>query len=198
MVLVSQRDLIKTAIDGGVVSFPTDTVPALAVIPGNSRLIYQLKQREASKPLILMGAKIEDFLPYLEGSPQEKAVWQGIMEKYWPGALTLVLPASEQLPSALNPLQDHTIGVRIPDLAIALEILEKTGPLATTSANLSGQPPLEKLGDITHSFPDVACLDCVSLEQNNPLGRGFPSTVAQWHGQTGEFKVLRQGEISLN
>jgi hypothetical protein len=115
-------NLVKTAIAGGVVSFPTDTVPALAVIPDNSAFIYQLKQREINKPLILMGAKIADIYPYLKGSPEEKAIWQGIMEKYWPGALTLVLPASEELPPAINPRQDRTIGVRIPNLAIALEI----------------------------------------------------------------------------
>lgn len=198
MALVSQGDLVKTAIAGGVVSFPTDTVPALAVIPDNSALIYQLKQREINKPLILMGAKIADIYPYLKGNSEEKAIWQGMMEKYWPGALTLVLPASEKLPTAINPRQDRTIGVRIPNLAIALEILEKTGPLATTSANLSGQPPLEKLADIAHRFPSVACLDCVSLEQENPLGQGLPSTVAQWNATLGKFTVLRQGGIILN
>ncbi len=198
MALVSQQALVEMAIAGGVVSFPTDTVPALAVVPENSALIYDLKQREASKPLILMGAKIEEIFPYLEGNQGEREMWQGIMAKYWPGALTLVLPASGNLPLAINPRQDRTIGVRIPDQAIALEILEKTGPLATTSANFSGQPPLEKLGDIALNFPSVACLDCVSLEQPKPIGKGLPSTVAQWNGAVGKFTVLRQGEVFLD
>ncbi|MEB3161322.1 MAG: Sua5/YciO/YrdC/YwlC family protein, partial [Synechocystis sp.] len=58
MVLVSQADLIQGAIAGQVVSFPTDTVPALAVRPDQSGLIYQLKQRDLNKPLILMAATV--------------------------------------------------------------------------------------------------------------------------------------------
>jgi L-threonylcarbamoyladenylate synthase len=160
-------------------------------------LIYELKQREASKPLILMAATIEQILPYLAGSQREKQLWQTMMEKYWPGALTLVLPSSEKLPPEINPRQDQTIGVRIPRQAIALEILLQTGPLATTSANLSGQPPLEKLADIAKTFPAVHCLDCSSLEQQGPIGKGLPSTVAQWDGAKEIFQILRQGEVVL-
>lgn len=197
MPLVSQSDLVSAAIAHQVVSFPTDTVPALAVRPENSALIYELKQREASKPLILMAATVEQIFPYLAGSQRERQVWQAVMAEYWPGALTLVLPSNEKLPPEINPRQDQTIGVRIPRQAIALEILLQTGPLATTSANLSGQPPLEKLADIAKTFPAVHCLDCLSLEQQGPIGKGLPSTVAQWDGEKEIFQILRQGEVVL-
>ena len=197
MPLVSQSDLVSAAIAHQVVSFPTDTVPALAVRPENSALIYELKQREASKPLILMAATVEQIFPYLAGSQRERQVWQAVMAEYWPGALTLVLPSNEKLPPEINPRQDQTIGVRIPRQAIALEILLQTGPLATTSANLSGQPPLEKLADIAKTFPAVHCLDYLSLEQQGPIGKGLPSTVAQWDGEKEIFQILRQGEVVL-
>ncbi|AIE75912.1 MULTISPECIES: L-threonylcarbamoyladenylate synthase [unclassified Synechocystis] len=197
MPLVSQQDLVTAAIAAQVVSFPTDTVPALAVRPQNSALIYELKQREATKPLILMAATLEQIWPYLEGNERERKIWQGTMDIYWPGALTLVLPGSQDLPREINPRQDRTIGVRIPHEAIALEILHQTGPLATTSANLSGQPALEKLAEIAATFPSVYCLDCLDLEAEEPIGGGRPSTVAQWDTATERWQILRQGEVWL-
>ena len=195
MPLGSQADVIQAAIAGQVVSFPTDTVPALAVRPEHSDLIYQLKQRERSKPLILMAATVEDLWPYLVASPPAKQTWQPLIDRHWPGALTLVLPASDRLPAAINPTGDQTVGVRIPNEAIALEILQNTGPLATTSANLSGQPPLQTLTAIAQIFPSVMALDCTALEKAGPLGNGCPSTVVQWQGET--FHVLRQGQIKI-
>ncbi len=190
MSLVSVHDLIQAAIAGEVVSFPTDTVPALAVQPSQCSRIYQLKQRSLDKPLILMAAQISQILPYLEGKEAELEQWQGLMGQYWPGALTLVLPASELLPPSLNPRGDRTIGVRIPQSAIALEILSQTGPLATTSANVSGSPALERLSEITKTFPTVVCLD-----GDRSLGSGQPSTVLQW--QDCGWRILRQGSINV-
>jgi len=195
MPLGSQAEVIKAAIAGQVVSFPTDTVPALAVRPGQSDLIYALKQRDRHKPLILMAATREDLWPYLAPRPGEDHIWRSLMDRYWPGALTLVLPASDHLPAAMNARGDQTLGVRIPDQAIALDILKKTGPLATTSANLSGQPPLQTLAAISQAFPTVMALDCRDLEQDNPIGNGYPSTVVQWQKEI--FHVLRQGQIKI-
>ena len=195
MPLGSQAEVIQAAIAGQVVSFPTDTVPALAVHPEQSGLIYGLKQRDLNKPLILMAANVEDLWPYLVANPSEKQIWQTVMDQHWPVELTLVFPASNQVPSAINPRGDRTIGVRIPHQAIALEILQKTGPLTTTSANLSGQSPLQTLTEIAETFPTVIALDCANLEQNGPIGNGYPSTVAQWQGKT--FQILRQGRVKL-
>ena len=141
MPLVTQAELIKNTIAGKVVSFPTDTVPAVAVLPEKADLIFDLKQRSTDKPLILMAATVDEIWDYVLGTTQERSIWQAIAKRYWPGQLTLVLPASDRVPPGMNPLNSGTIGIRIPDSAIALEILHQTGPLATTSANLSGQPP---------------------------------------------------------
>lgn len=189
MVLVSQAALIEGAIAGKVVSFPTDTVPALAVRPSQSDLIFTLKQRSLDKPLILMGATFDQILPYIQGTTNEMSLWREITQKYWPGALTLVLPASEEVPKAMNPRDPSTLGVRVPDCAIACDILQETGPLATTSANRSGEPPLESLAAIATAFPPVLALET----PEPPQASGLPSTVVKWTG-TG-WDILRQGSV---
>lgn len=196
MSLVYKDELIRQAKNNQVVSFPTDTVPALAVKPDHAHLIYELKRRSPDKPLILMAASLEKVWDYVVGTESEKEAWLAIAHRYWPGALTLVLPASAKVSPAINPTNSQTIGVRVPDLAIAQEILSETGVLATTSANLSGEPPLEFTGDIALAFPKIGVLDCWSVEQFGKIGSGQPSTVVQW--QQGTWGVLRQGSVSID
>jgi L-threonylcarbamoyladenylate synthase len=191
---VSQPNLIAGAKAGKVVSFPTDTVPALAVQPEHAQLIFALKKRAATKPLILMGATFGDLLPYIQGSPAELQHWQEMAQAYFPGALTLVLPAAAAVPAGMNPTNSGTIGVRVPDSPIAQEILAQTSPLATTSANLSGQPPLETMTAIENTFPEVLTL---AWEKSDvAVGSGLPSTVAQWTPDG--WQILRQGSVIIN
>lgn len=188
-----------------LISFPTDTVPALASRPDAAALIYAAKQRQVDKPLILMAADPQDVWPYVQGTAAEQGVWQRVAAAYWPGALTLVLPASDRLPSAMNPTNPTTLGIRIPNRAIARHLLQHTGPLATTSVNRSGMPPLQTLAEIHAQFPEVLTLrptDLEALEAELPdaLGwrfanSGVPSTVAQWTGQG--WHILRLGRVEL-
>ena len=141
-----------------------------------------------------MAATIPDLEPYLGESLSENPVWEAMMAQYWPGALTLVLPTSSLLPLAMNLNQDQTLGVRIPACAIALEILQQTGPLATTSANRSGQSPLITMKAIAEVFPTVLTLDCGD-QNDQPLGNGQPSTVAKWTGNN--WQILRKGQVTL-
>lgn len=194
MALVNLDELISGAIAGQVVSFPTDTVPALAVRPDRGELIYTLKQRSPEKPLILMGAEIADLMPYLTPAESHYSHWQGAMDCYWPGEVTFVFPASDRVTAAINPSQNGTVGVRIPNQAIAREILQQTGPLATTSANLSNQPPLQSLSQISATFPAVLALQLP--ESVSGQGNGQPSTVIQWSGD--RFTLLRQGRITVD
>ncbi len=195
MSLVSIEILIEGAISGNLVSFPTDTVPALAARPDQADLIFQAKGRSQDKPLILMGATAESLWPYVCGSDEELQLWQGVAKEYWPGPLTLVLPAGEIVPGVMNPINPTTIGLRIPNCDIAREIMANTGPLATTSANLSGQPPLEGMAEINAQFPDVLVLS-LSQSEEMMLGSGVPSTVAKWNGIAG-WEILRQGAVKL-
>ncbi len=194
MTQVSLTNLIAGARAGFLVSFPTDTVPALATVPEKAGLIFAAKQRSQDKPLILMAASAEDLWPYVKGNEDEYKVWQEIADKYWPGGLTLVLPASERLPKVMNPIDPTTIGIRVPNSAIAQTILAQTGPLATTSANFSGQPPLQTMAEIENQFPKVLTLATTEYE-GEMLGMGVPSTVAKWTGIN--WQILRQGAIEL-
>ncbi len=194
MTLVSLVDLIAGARAGLLVSFPTDTVPALASLPEQAPLIFEAKQRSQDKPLILMGGCAEDLWPYVQGSENELQIWQEVAHSHWPGALTLVLPASDKVPKQMNPSDPSTIGIRVPQSAIAQNILAQTGPLATTSANFSGQQPLQKLAEISQQFPEVLTLE--PTEFNGEIsGIGVPSTVSKWTGTN--WQILRQGTVKL-
>ncbi|PZV07429.1 MAG: hypothetical protein DCF32_07415 [Leptolyngbya sp.] len=204
---VSLGELVTAVQTGELASFPTDTVPALAARPEAGDRIYTAKERSPDKPLILMGASFDELRPYITGTEAELAQWSAIAAQYWPGALTLVLPASDRLPPAMNPQKTGTVGLRIPNHPLARHLLGHTGPLATTSANRSGQPPLETMAAIEASFPQVFTLDPAAqaeisallqtevLPADRPQGSGLPSTVVRW--QDGGWAVLRSGAVAL-
>ncbi|MDR9402848.1 MAG: L-threonylcarbamoyladenylate synthase [Halothece sp. Uz-M2-17] len=191
MTLVSFSELVMGAKAGQVVSFPTDTVPALAVRPDCAEAIFELKQRESTKPLILMGASPEQLWDYVQGTPEEFQVWEQTAQQYFPGQLTLVLPSSSLVPPEVNPKTPDTIGIRVPDCAIARQVFAATGVLATTSANRSGQPPLTTPEAIDQAFPEVLVL----ADTEPIMSSGLPSTVVKWTGQ--DWEILRQGNIYL-
>lgn len=195
MPLVSFDLLISGICSGQLASFPTDTVPALATIPSSSSLIFNAKQRSLKKPLILMAANISQLWDYVSAD-FERDNWHKIAQSYWPGALTLVVPASQNIPVSLNPIDPTTIGIRVPDSEIARKILLQTGPLATTSANLSGQPALRRMAEIAATFPDALALSPQEVPLELEMGTGQPSTVAKWDGDY--WKILRQGSVILD
>ncbi len=186
---VSSFQLVQAAQQGSVVSFPTDTLPALAVRPDRAELLYQIKQREAQKPLILMAASPQELWKFTHGDPAERSSWQVMADCYWPGGLTMVLPASDRVPAGLNMTDRWTIGLRVPNSSIALDILSQTGVLATSSANLSGQPALLTAEEIDRHFPTVAILD-----RNIETG-AVPSTVIRW--SDGGWQLLRSGLVTI-
>ncbi|NJL46568.1 MAG: L-threonylcarbamoyladenylate synthase [Leptolyngbyaceae cyanobacterium SM2_5_2] len=206
---VSLTEYLAAVQAGELVSFPTDTVPALATRPEAGDLIYQLKQRSQTKPLILMAASLDDLLPYVVGTEAERSAWQAVTARYWPGALTLVLPASDCLPPAMNPEGTGTLGIRVPAHPLACYLLARTGPLATTSVNRSGQPPLETMAAINAQFPEIFTLSGGAVDElyaeltgslappaDQPQGSGQPSTVVAWTDQG--WEVLRQGTVTLS
>jgi len=196
---VSLSEFIRSA-PHKLVTFPTDTVPALATVPENAKLLFQAKQRSPKKSVILMGGEASDLWAYVDGSEADLLYWQEVSQQHWPGALTMVLPASHRVPRDMNPETPDTIGVRVPNSPIARHILKQTGPMATTSANLSGKPALQTLAKIEEAFPDALMLmddDLRSLgyDPNQPPQSGLPSTVAEWNGSG--WKILRQGGVRL-
>ncbi len=185
---------IAAARSGRLISFPTDTVPALAARPDQAPQIFAAKQRQPDKPLILMAASPEALWPYVRGSEEEMQQWQQMANQYWPGALTLVLPACDRVPPQMNPLNPDSIGIRVPNFKVAQMILQQTGPLATTSINRSGQPALTTVQDINQHFPQVftpLANQWPEPQSSDPL----PSTVIKWTGQG--WDILRQGAIQI-
>jgi L-threonylcarbamoyladenylate synthase len=190
MALVSLVALVAGARSGKLVSFPTDTVPALAVRPDRCGDIFMLKERSPDKPLILMAASWQEFLPFIDVENPALVTWQETASKYFAGAVTLVLPASDrgcQLNQGFT-----TLGVRIPDSKMVIAILQQTGALLTTSANKSNQPPLRKMLEIDAHFPNVLTLgDGINITELS--GSGLPSTVVEW--TTDKWLVRRQGAV---
>jgi L-threonylcarbamoyladenylate synthase len=188
---VSFNQLVQQIAQGDrLASFATDTLPALAANPKRAELIYRIKARSLEKPLILMAADIDQLWPYLGGTQGDRQAWKTLMETHWPGALTLVLPASDLLPPAMNPKADGTIGVRIPNHETARKLLRATGPLATTSVNRSGEPALTDKVAIAAQFPDL-----LLPEDFGPPGSGQASTVLNWNGAG--WEILRQGSVII-
>ena len=194
-------ELVATVQAGqSLISFPTDTLPALAARPDCADLIFMAKQRSFDKPLILLAATAADLWPYVGGTTTERQVWQRVVDRHWPGALTLVLPASNLVPVTMNPQDPTTIGVRVPNGAIAQAILAQTGPLATTSANRSGQPALLTMAAIAAEFPQVFTLAPTELghlpaAEIAASASGIASTVAKWTGAG--WTILRQGAVQI-
>jgi L-threonylcarbamoyladenylate synthase len=183
----SPSELAEKLQAGEAAIFPTDTLPALATQPASANLLWTLKQRPRNKPVILMAAEIEPLWACL-GLPIE-AAWQELAERYWPGALTLVLPAKGEWLELLNP-GGTTLGLRIPSSDEARELLQLSGPLATTSANRSGEPACLDHQEAALRFPEVAQLGPVPWPA--PSGQG--STVIEWE-PNGHWKLLRSGAV---
>jgi len=111
----------------------------------------------------------------------------------WPGALTLVLPAQGPTLQALHP-GGTSLGLRVPACPMAQDLLRCSGPLATTSANPSGQEPAANAEDAARMFPAQALLAPVPW----PQGGGQASTVLAWHqgeAAPGRWQVLRAGAL---
>ena len=140
--LLGAADLDRLAAllcSGGVVAVPTDTVYGLACHPDDAAAadrILAVKRRPPRMELSLLGATAADVARFgaLEGAAARLAT------AFWPGALSLIIPASRPYHPAL-PRQGDTIMVRVPDHELLRRLLARTGPVASTSANRHGLPP---------------------------------------------------------
>ena len=171
---------------GSPALFPTDTVPALASSPEFASQLWRIKQRPSNKPLILMGSSKESLFRHVQPFALNDAI---LMAKlYWPGPLTLVLPIiPSKIFSNLNKFSTD-LGMRVPASAVARSLLLKTGPLATTSANLSGKEPSLNPEELSLEFPDVKLLGPLPWQ----IGSGLASTVISWK-KPGLWNLLREG-----
>ena len=181
-------DLVLRLQAGEAAIIPTDTLPGLAVLPDQAQTLWRLKGRPADKPLILMGATVDDLLGEVIHSCHREV--EALAERYWPGALTLVLPARDGgVASHLNP-GGRSLGCRIPDCEQTRALLQISGPLATTSANRSGEPASTTAAEAAVYFPDVAQLGPQPWLQHS----GQASTVLVWV-EGGCWRMARRGAV---
>ena len=189
----NKKIINETLKNGGIVAYVTDTVWGVGCLPNNEKgaeKIYKLKHRDTSKPLILMSNEVKHLLPYVK-NVGEKA--KNCMEKFFPGALTLVFEKSEMTPYFVTSKKE-TVGIRVPKNKIFQKLCDiiEGHVLATTSANISGETPamtykevIEKLGNL---------VDIVIEDEFDPA-TGEPSTVAMVTDN--QTTIFRQGKIEL-
>jgi len=175
---------------GGLVAFPTDTVYGLGADLNNPQAIEQLytvKGRESAKAIaVLLGNQGQLGIVTSEMG----SMAQLLAEKFWPGPLTLVVLRHPDLPAVLSP--NITVGVRMPDHPVALALLNRTGPLAVTSANLSEHPSANTAQEVRNQLNGRIPL---ILDGGRTPG-GQPSTVVDCTGR--EPIILRPGPIGLD
>jgi L-threonylcarbamoyladenylate synthase len=187
MNLINFKSALKTLKSGLPVIFPTDTLPAIGCLPKFSKIIYEFKKRDTNKPLILMGSEREQLIDYVHESA--KADYENIASKYWPGALTIVIPSSEKHSSSITS-KDLTLGLRIPNSYTAQSLIKETGPLLTSSANISGLNGSITAEGIALDFPSVEILGPIPWEKTS----GKASTIIFWK-KSGDWRLIREGEV---
>ncbi len=176
---------------GCVVMHPTETCYGFAVDVGNAEALeklYKLKGRDANKPVSIMVADLEMARTYGEFSTKALE----LAEKYWPGPLTILVPRSLNLPENFNKGQEF-VGIRCPSHEFSRELVKAFGsPITTTSANLSGEPPLYEVD--LKSFGELAKeIDLVVDGGEIPMNK--PSTIVKVIGA--EIEIIRQGDLEI-
>lgn len=174
---------------GGVVAFPTDTVYGIGASlahPDALERIFVLKHRERTRTLPLLVSSPGELARVTEQVPQPLLELAGA---FWPGPLTIALPARAGLPPSVV-ATDGTVGVRVPNHSVALTLAQRCGGvIAVTSANLSGKPPARRAEEIEPALGDE--LDLI-LDGGIARG-GLASTVIRLAGAT--IEVVRAGAI---
>jgi L-threonylcarbamoyladenylate synthase len=177
---------------GRLVVFPTETVYGLAARPDDpvaTGRVFEAKRRPPRLSLPVLCAGVAEAFTLVERT--EQAV--RLARSFWPGPVTLVLPRSDLSRGWALGEQNESIGVRVPDHSISLALLAATGPLATTSANLSGRPPLLDPDPIVEAFGESVAVYLLLSSGSRPAGQR-PSTVVDLTDPPG-FRVLREGPI---
>jgi len=174
-------------LNGGLVAFPTDTVYGVGALAFNGaavRSIYTAKVRPVEKAIpVLIGDQTDLAKVTLEAPGAAVR----LAARFWPGPLTLVVPKHPDLPETVS--VTPTVGVRVPDHTVARALLLAAGPMAVTSANLSGQPNPSTAHEV---FAQLGGRIALIIDGGKTPG-GVPSTVVDCSKP--EPLILREGPI---
>lgn len=175
---------------GGIIVYPTETLYGIGCNAMHRRALQRvqdLKRRAEPKPILVLVRSKEDLKPLVQDVPETA---EALMNAFWPGPLTIVLRASDTVLPELTQGKG-TIGVRIPSCLICLRLLEFAGtPITSTSANLSGDTPLDTIASMRSVLtPGIDLyLDAGTLPPSKP------STVIDM--TAGSPRILREGAVS--
>ena len=177
---------------GGIIIFPTDTAFAIGCRMDRSEAIkrlFNIRKRPSNQPVLVLVNGLEMAQEYLQ--PLDEKVKE-LMRKYWPGALTVVCKCKIDKVYSLIRGNGKTLGVRMPDHKIALELIRNTGvPILGPSANFHGEKTPYKFEDLN---PDLVKLaDLVLTGEASNLGK--VSTVLDC--SISPWKIIRQGAIRI-
>jgi L-threonylcarbamoyladenylate synthase len=174
----------------GLVAFPTDTVYGLGASAFDGKAIeeiYIAKSRRLEKSIPILIGDIHDLERVAVEIPE---IAIRLADRFWPGPLTLLIPKREGLPRQVS--STATVGVRMPDHPFALNLLRRAGPMAVSSANLSGQDSPTTAEEVMNQLTGRVSL---ILDGGRTPG-GIPSTVVDCLGV--ELAIVREGPISMD
>jgi L-threonylcarbamoyladenylate synthase len=174
---------------GGLVAFPTDTVYGVGSLAFDGRAvesIYVAKDRPVEKAIPVLIGDSDDMEKVGMDIPDSA---HKLASHFWPGPLTILVPKRADLPEAVS--ATATVGVRVPDHEVARALLRAAGPMAVTSANISGK---QSPGTAEEVYEQLAGRIALIIDGGKTRG-GVPSTLVDC--TTSELKVLREGPISL-
>lgn len=183
--ILTVDELKKQSLKSKTIAFPTDTVYGLGCLLGDEesvRRIFEIKGRDFSKPLAILAPSFESIQPLVKDLKGLKE----LSDKYWPGALTVVTQKTD-LVSDLTTAGHDTVGIRIPNHPVALEILNHFGVMVVTSLNKSNEPAILKFEDVLN-FQDR--VDFI-------IDGGNLSNLASTVYDLNKGTVLRQGEVKV-
>jgi L-threonylcarbamoyladenylate synthase len=190
---IGPGESIAAAVDailgGNTIVYPTETFYGLGASPlvdGALERLFELKAREPGKPVALIAADAE--MAFALASKIEPAA-RRLAELFWPGPLTIVMPARSDLHRALVG-EDGGVGVRVSSHPIASALSRAVGaPITATSANLAGQPPARRATEAVATFDGKVKV----IVEDGDLPGGQPSTLVAVDGR--DIKILREGAI---
>jgi len=173
---------------GGVVAYPTDTLYGLAVDPLSSAAVarlFAIKGRDRSRAIPLVASDAEQVEAW---AGELSKVARALAARWWPGPLTLIIPAHSTLCRDLLG-EGGTVAVRVPAHAVAVALAREVGwPITSTSANRSGDPPMERPGDLVALQSGLG-----AIVDAGPAPGGPPSTIVDVTGRTP--RLVRAGAV---
>jgi L-threonylcarbamoyladenylate synthase len=178
----------KALASGLVVAIPTDTVYVLAVdpfVPGASDRLFELVERSREQDLPVFVASVWQALNLATAVPDAS---RRLMDRCWPGPLTLVLPRDPEVAADLGD-DDLTIGLRMPDHPVPLMLCRDIGPLAVATAGAQGEPDFESAEEVADEFDEGE----VPVVLDGGTCTGLPSTVVDGTGE--DLHVIREGRL---